>query len=69
MMENIHGLHSGVGSKLKGGGPRFIKNRYPRPPSGSHAYSLQTSFIFTFYIGKVNETLAVIKGKLKLVIL
>lgn len=57
MMENIHGLHSGVGSKLKGGGggARFIKNRYPRPPSGSHAYSLQTSSYLHFILEKLTK--------------
>lgn len=54
-MENIPGLHSGVGSKLKGGGARFIKNRYPRPPSGSHAYSLQASSYLHFILEKLTK--------------
>lgn len=41
--------------QIERGGPRFIKNRYPRPPSGSHAYSLQTSSYLHFRLEKLTK--------------
>lgn len=41
--------------QIERGGARFIKNRYPRPPPGSHAYSLQTSSYLHFILEKLTK--------------